>query len=170
MILAVALLLAAGAAPLECPPGAERRGAPPPEDHAVWCELTGLDGSPLRHGPARTFYDDGTPWLEERYLDGQRDGHAVEYHRGGGKAREGSWVHGGKIGTWTIWFPDGTVEEESTWKDGVMNGPFLQRWPGGALRTTGRYCLGVQCGVWRSFDERGKEIGSIEYGEQRAEP
>jgi antitoxin component YwqK of YwqJK toxin-antitoxin module len=166
----LALLLAAGFSPVRCPPGAAHRGGPPPDDALEWCEIQGEDGKPRREGPARTFYDDGTPWIEEHYRDGLRDGHYVEHHRGGGKAREGDWVKDRKVGTWTIWSPDGKVEEESTWKDGVLHGPFVSRWPTGALRSTGRFCRGVQCGVWITYDEQGKEIGRIEYEEQHAQP
>ena len=156
--------------PLTCPPGAERRGAAPPEGQAEWCEAAGPDERPRRQGPARTFYDDGTLWLTESYRDGQRDGPSVERHRGGGPAREGSWAQDRKVGRWIVRSPEGRIEEESSWKDGVLHGPFLARWPSGAVRTTGRYCLGAQCGVWKTYDAQGKELGVVEYGEQRETP
>jgi hypothetical protein len=63
---ALAALLAAELAPLACPPGTTRAGAPPPEDLAEWCGKPGLDGVPRREGPARSWYDDGALRLEER--------------------------------------------------------------------------------------------------------
>jgi antitoxin component YwqK of YwqJK toxin-antitoxin module len=163
---ALAALLAAELAPLACPPGTTRAGAPPPEDLAEWCGKPGLDGVPRREGPARSWYDDGALRLEERWRDGERDGPFVEYHRNGRKAREGAWVNGRKDGPWTIWFESGGLEETSTWRAGVAVGAFVAYHRSGAKRTEGRYCGGPQCGIWRTFDEAGRQLGSVRYEEQ----
>jgi antitoxin component YwqK of YwqJK toxin-antitoxin module len=167
---ALALLLAVQVAPLACPPGAERRGAAPPEGYEEWCEAKDPEGRPWRHGPARTYYDDGGRWTEVSFREGKRDGPFAEYHRGGRKAREGAYARDERDGRWTIWSPTGAVEEESSWRRGVQDGPFAAYWPSGEVRTTGRHCGGAQCGRWRTFDESGRELGSVEYGELRDAP
>ncbi len=165
----VALALAA-APPLECPAGAVRRGAPPPDDLAEWCEREDPLGRARRDGPARTWYDDGGLWLEERWKDGDRDGPSVERHRNGRKAREGAFAAGRKTGRWTTWLESGAVAEEATWRDGLLHGPFTTWHANGAKRAEGRYCGGVQCGVWRTWDEAGRELGAVEYGEASLVP
>lgn len=170
--LVAALTLAAGPAPsaLRCPPGAELRGEAPPDGLEQWCEAPDPAGRPRREGPARTWYDGGAPRTEESFREGERHGPFVEYHRNGRKAREGAHDRGRKSGRWTIWFESGQVEEESAWRGGVPDGPFASFWPGGARRTTGRHCGGAQCGRWVTFDERGRELGAVDYGEQSDRP
>jgi antitoxin component YwqK of YwqJK toxin-antitoxin module len=169
-VTALLALLALAAGPVQCPPGAEARGAAPPEGFEAWCEARDLAGRARREGPARTWYDDGAPWVQESFHDGERDGPYVERHRNGAVAREGAYRRGRKHGTWTIRSESGASLEESTFRDGVPDGPFRAWWPGGALRTEGRHCGGAQCGLWRTFDESGREVGRVEYGEQRFVP
>jgi antitoxin component YwqK of YwqJK toxin-antitoxin module len=169
--LAAALLLAGGILPpLACPAGAERRGGAPPEAFEEWCEAKDAAGRPVRHGPARTWYDDGRLWTEASFRDGLRDGPFVEWHRSGAKAREGAYAADAKVGAWVVSGESGGVEEESEWRDGAPHGRFVSYWPGGGKRTEGRHCLGAQCGTWRTWDASGREMGSVEYGEQRLAP
>jgi antitoxin component YwqK of YwqJK toxin-antitoxin module len=169
--LVLAALLAAGArAPLECPKGAERRGAAPPEGFEEWCEGKDVAGQPRREGPARIYYDDGGLWIDERWHEGKRDGPFRELHRGGGKAREGAFTAGLKTGRWVTYRESGLVEEDGDWKDGVPHGRFVSYWATGKKRAEGRHCGGVQCGTWKSYDDAGTEIGSVDYGEQKLEP
>jgi len=169
-VIALLAALALAAPPLVCPPGAERRGAVPPEGYEEWCEAKDPAGGPLREGPARIYYDDGGLWVEETYRQGWRDGPVVEWHRNGRKASEGSRARGEKSGRWTIWYASGAVEEESEWREGVRHGAFAASWPNGKKRTVGRHCGGAQCGTWKTFDESGRELGSVDYGEHRLTP
>lgn len=164
------LALALSAAPPECPAGTTLAGGAPPEQYEAHCEKLGLDGRARREGPARTWYDDGGVWMDERYAEGERDGPFVEYHRNGRKAREGAYAAGRKVGRWTVWSEAGVVLEVSGWRAGVPDGAFVSYWPNGVKRVEGRHCGGPQCGVWRTFDEDGHEIGAVEYGEQAATP
>jgi antitoxin component YwqK of YwqJK toxin-antitoxin module len=163
-----ALLLLAG--PVECPPGAERRGAAPPEGFAQWCEIRDLHGKPLRQGPSRTWYDDGGVWIEESWRDGDRDGPFLERYRNGRPAREGAYRAGRRHGRWTLWHENGRRAEETGFRDGAPDGPFAAWYPSGGRKTEGRHCGGPQCGRWRTFDESGRELGTVDYGEQRAVP
>lgn len=163
-------LAAAASEPVACPRGTERRGDAPPDGFEQWCEGKDASGHGLREGPARVWYDDGGVWIERSFKAGEPDGAYVERHRNGKRAREGAYVRGRKIGTWRLWFESGQLEEETEWRDGSAHGGHTQYWPTGALRTQGRYCGGAQCGRWRSFDPTGKQVGEIEYGEQRLTP
>ena len=165
----LALLLAA--APLDCPPGTALAGGGPPELFEAWC-LGRPDayGRPRRHGPARSWYDDGALRVEERWVEGRRDGTFVEYHRNGKQARRGSYAGDDKVGTWTIWYEEGGLEERSDFLRNVPHGPFTAWHRNGQKRLEGRHCLGAQCGPWTSYDEQGRKIGQVEFGEQRSAP
>ncbi|HTN52038.1 MAG TPA: hypothetical protein VML50_06515 [Anaeromyxobacter sp.] len=163
-------LLLAGTPPLTCPPGHERRGAAPTDGYAQWCEGVDPYGNGWRDGPARTWYDDGAPWIEETWREGERDGPFLELHRNGKKAREGAFVHGRKAGRWRTWYESGELEEDSWFVGGVRQGEFASYFPNGRRRTLGRHCGGAQCGRWRTFSEDGREVGTVDYGEQTATP
>ncbi len=170
MLPALAALLLA-AAPLDCPPGTALRGGAPPEQFEAWCEgRPDAFGHPRRHGPSRTWYDDGGLRTEERWVEGKRDGPFVEYHRNGRKAREGTYRLDDKAGTWTIWYEHGGLEERGEWRRNVPDGAHASWHRGGQRRSQGRYCLGAQCGTWTSWDEAGRELGRMEYGELRPAP
>lgn len=166
----LAVALAADPAPLACPKGTERRGDAPPDGLEQWCEGKDAFGRGRREGPGRIWYDGGAVWVEQSFAEGLLDGPFVERHRNGKLAREGTYARGRKTGTWRIWFESGQLEEQSEWRDGVEHGPFTAYWPTGARRTEGRYCGGAQCGRWRTFGEDGRQLGEIDYGEQRLVP
>lgn len=169
--LAALLLAAPPAPPVECPAGTALRGAAPPDDVEAWCEgRPDAFGRPRRHGPSRTWYEDGTLRTEEHWHEGKRDGRFVEYHRNGRKAREGTYRLDDKVGTWTIWFEDGALEERSEWVANVPHGRAATWHRGGARRSEGRYCMGAQCGTWTTWDERGREQGRVEFGVMSTQP
>ncbi|MCM2332907.1 MAG: hypothetical protein NDI82_03060 [Anaeromyxobacteraceae bacterium] len=145
-----ALLLAA--APLDCPPGATPRGAAPPDDFEAFCEgRPDPYGRPRRHGPARTWYDDGRLRTEAHW-------------------REGTYRADARVGTWTVWYEDGGLEERGEWADDRPHGAAATWHRGGKRRSEGRFCLGVQCGAWTTWDEGGRLLGRAEFGEHRATP
>jgi antitoxin component YwqK of YwqJK toxin-antitoxin module len=75
-----------------------------------------------------------------------------------------------KTGRWTVWRDSGQVEEESEWRDGVPHGRFVAFFANGKRRTEGRHCGGAQCGRWSTYDETGRVVGSVDFGEQRLAP
>jgi antitoxin component YwqK of YwqJK toxin-antitoxin module len=171
MTFLVALALALGTpAPFSCPPGTVHLGAQPMAAFEEWCEAPGPDGRGRREGPARTYYEDGTVWVDSAYHDGLLEGRFVEWYRGGKKAREGAYQGGLRTGSWTFYYEDGTLQEEARFTGGVPDGRFADYWPNGKPRNAGWRCLGAQCGKWSSYDEAGRLIGTVEYGEQRTTP
>jgi antitoxin component YwqK of YwqJK toxin-antitoxin module len=169
-VIALLAALLAAAPPLVCPAEAEHRGGQPMEGFEEWCVVLPPEGKERREGPAVSYYEDGTVWIERRYREGELDGPFRELHRGGRTAREGAYAAGFKTGLWRVWAEDGTLLEESRWERGERHGPFASFWPSGKPRSRGRHCRGIQCGRWVSFDERGAEQGTVDYGEVRGEP
>jgi antitoxin component YwqK of YwqJK toxin-antitoxin module len=170
LLLALALPLPGAAADLACPAGAALAGAAWPEGQEQWCEKPDDAGRPQRHGPQRSWYDDGGPQSASSWKMGRLDGHFVEYHRNGRKAREGDWRDGEKEGRWTVWFEDGKPAEEAGYEKGILHGRFSTFFPGGGKRVEGRYCHGIQCGRWTTWDEGGRELGRMEHEEIRSAP
>jgi len=176
-VIALLLALQLGAPPtvpdppiLACPSGTTLRGAGPPDGVEAWCEGPNEWGRPRRHGPTRTWYDDGGSWLDEAYADGLRDGPFLERHRNGKPARQGTWARGERTGRWTVWYESGQLEEEATWVHDALHGPFTTWYRNGKKKTEGRWCLGIQCGRWMSWDEEGRELGRAEFIEPRGAP
>lgn len=156
---------------LACPAGTVEKGGAPPEQYEAWCEgRPDAYGNPRRHGPSRTWYDDGGPWIELAWFEGKRDGPFVEYHRGGRKAREGTYRLDAKVGTWTVWSEAGTVLERAEWRDDLLHGPFVAFHPNGRKRMEGQNCQGAQCGLWITWDDAGREQGRSTFEVRRATP
>lgn len=164
------LLAAAAGDPPVCPAGTSSAGEPPPAGYEVRCERPDPAGRPRRHGPSRTWYDTGELRSESTWRDGVLHGPFVEYHRGGGRARQGEYQDGEKQGAWTIWFENGNREEEAEFDRGRLHGRFATFWPNGRRRTEGRFCHDVQCGGWTSWSEEGAELGSVVHEEIRGTP
>lgn len=93
-ILAVSLPAAGEEAPEgdvpPCPPGSERRGAPPPEGESVWCE----DAEGRRQGPYLKWRSGGALWVKGQYEDRRQEG----------------W--------WRIWSEEGRLISEREYRGG----------------------------------------------------
>jgi len=174
MLAALSAAAPGGARPaplLDCPAGTTLDGGGPPEQYEAWCAgRPDAAGAPRRHGPRRTWYDDGSPWVDEQWAEGKRDGPFLERHRNGRPARQGTYRAGAKVGRWTVYSESGQPEEACDWEAGAQHGQFTAWYPGGGQRTQGRYCLGAQCGTWITWDESGRELGRMDFGERRAVP
>ena len=68
------------------------------------------------HGPARTFYVDGTPCTKENYLNGQRSGTAESYYIDGKLSIKGDFHKGFKIGVWNYYDQNGTLRKVTEYK------------------------------------------------------
>lgn len=180
LALAAALLLADAppAVPLreevarsfQCPPGAQRMGAVPPEGFEAWCELPDQLPERRRHGLALSWYDDGGLSRMTTSDHGRLDGPYVQWHRNGKPAVAGRYRADQRDGTWTVWFESGQREEQCGYERDVQHGPFATWWPDGKRRVLGQYCRGVQCGAWTTWDEAGRELGEMTFEEIRATP
>lgn len=165
MIALVALALAAGpalpakdAAPLSCPPGTVKKGAPPPEAYDEYCEAKEKDRT-FREGPSRTWWDDGSLKETGYWRDGKRDGHFTLHHLNGRVAREGDYAADLMEGTWTWYFEDDTVELAVEYQHGLRHGRFRENFKDGKPRTVGQYAFDQQVGRWVTYDAEGAVVG-----------
>jgi len=81
----------------ECPSGATRRGAAPPEGSRQWCERTG-QGDGVKHG-----------WFSS-------------WHPNGARAVAGEYYEGLRVGVWTRWYPDGAKRAQAQFDRGLQDG------------------------------------------------
>jgi hypothetical protein len=168
---------------VDCPVGTEPRGAAPPVAFESYC-LRRTDGDPVRHGPYRQWYPDGTVRAEGKLEDGERDGTWTEFFEDGtpkaittfaagvrdGKWRtfhpdgtpegEGSYDGGKKSGLATFWWENGTKKAEGTWKDDVKVGESTNWSADGKLQSRGSYVAGNKHGEWIDVDASGTEVKS----------
>ena len=68
------------------------------------------------------FASNGQKLSEGSWVDGQRDGHWVEYFRSGNKKAEGLYIYGKKTGLWREYDPSGFYTVEKVWEEGHMVG------------------------------------------------
>jgi hypothetical protein len=84
----------------DCPAGAEREGAIPPDGFKEWCEKTGRERG-IKHGWHATFYPNGRPESAGEYRDGLR------------------------VGVWTRWYESGAKRVQAEFKEGLQHGRLI---------------------------------------------
>jgi antitoxin component YwqK of YwqJK toxin-antitoxin module len=103
----------------------------------------------------RTYFSDGSPWSETRFLDGQPDGLWIVWFKNGRKQSEGEYRLGLMRGLWKTWNEDGTLMLEATYERGKLEGAWLERWPNGQSKSRGTYESGQPEGLWTEWYENG---------------
>ena len=78
---------------VECPAGAELKGAAPPAGFEQWCEKGGE-----RHGPSAQWHDSGKPAGLSHFDDGRPAGKTVAWYENGQQLSEGNFQGGGEHG------------------------------------------------------------------------
>jgi antitoxin component YwqK of YwqJK toxin-antitoxin module len=136
-------------------------------------ETTWADG--VETGPARTFYQDGTPELQTTHVEGRPFGRFTQWHPNGKRAfvmwydqglphgwaqywdakgalvAEGTYAEGKKVGTWEAWHPNGVFKESARYRDGRLDGRQLVFTSGGVF-DSGR-CWNRGELVWQTKSE-----------------
>lgn len=174
LLLGLAAVPASGA-DVECPPGTERKGAPPPDGRKVWCQLP--DGT--QQGPSLSYYEDGTrlaeanfeagelhgayrEWfsngqtsLEVRYAHGKKDGVERRFYEDGKKMSEGRYEEGLREGPYHEWHPNEQEALASAYVDGVVHGEAKTWYESGQMRSEGSFEMGDYVGSWVGWYEDG---------------
>ena len=104
-----------------CPEGTSEVSGPRNGGRAWWCETEGKSGR-VRHGPSRSWHDNG--FLES----------------------EGVYDHGRRTGTWTRYWRSGGRQVQAVFRDDVQHG-WMHRWDVyGGFETAVRYADGEPLG------------------------
>jgi hypothetical protein len=91
-----------------CPPETREAGGWQGEARAWWCELDG-QRHPLRHGPSRSWFDNGYLETEGVYDQGLRTGTWTRYWRSGGRRFQAEFRDDGQHGWMHRWDVDGNL-------------------------------------------------------------
>lgn len=141
---------------LDCPTGTKEYGQMPPGGSEMWCAKDGA--TPVRHGPARSWYSDGRPQSAGQYAEGVRTGHWWFWTQEGHVEREGDFLNGAEAGYWTVYRDDGSVSSEGPMKDGGKNGVWVSFDASNGVPQEGLWVDGQKDGVWVEYDAEGKAI------------
>lgn len=137
-------------------------------------------------GTWKWFHLNGLIWIEEEYINGQREGIYTEYDTIGkvivqgeyfdgeetgfwfweiGDTRdEGNFVEGQYDGQWiTIDTETGKTIFEGKYLDGSPNGKHTYYWENGQKRLEGYYVMGIKEGDWVHYTEEGINYLKINY-------
>jgi len=105
--------------PDHCPEGTRERNAPQGKGRAWWCELP-VDGRWVRHGPSRTWHDNGYLESEGVYDHGRRNGTWIRYWRSGGRRVQAQFRDDVQHGWMYRWDVYGKLESTVRYADGEV--------------------------------------------------
>lgn len=136
------------------------------------------------------YYADGTPWREENYLNGKREGPLMEWNDSGKVITKGEYIDGLKEGKWFYQIQD--YREEGVYKSDQKDGPwesyyvenkqvrfagkFVEGFPDGKhsyyyydgkLSEEGKYIMGNKNGKWEYYNPDGTILLVITFKNNR---
>jgi hypothetical protein len=123
------------------------------EDGSLAMEY-GMRGG-VRHGPFRTYWDNGQVSEAATYVDGKEHGVTTQYDAGGELIGSYTMEHGTGL---DLWFDcKGVLSEERSYRDGERHG--YERWWCGDNATVWQeehYRHGAAHGIFRQWTDRGR--------------
>ena len=72
----------------------------------------GFDKDGERHGPWKSWYDNGNVWSESEFSNGKRHGVNTVYYQNGKKRYQGQFDNDEESGNWVFWDELGNVQKE----------------------------------------------------------
>ncbi|MCB9664253.1 MAG: toxin-antitoxin system YwqK family antitoxin [Alphaproteobacteria bacterium] len=142
---------------LGCAPGAREYGAAPPAGFELWCGVPGDTGA-VRHGPSRSWWQDGARRTAGAYDMGRKTGHWFTWHANGNLASEGPYVGDAEDGYWMLYDEDGDLAEEGPMHDGGREGVWSFLDPKTKVWLQGTWVDGQKDGTWTEYDAAGKPL------------
>lgn len=121
------------------------------------------DGSPVIHGPYRSWYENGQLRARGDFVDGIREGAWSYWHSNGQLSGEGALRNDRADGPWTYWHDNGQKAKEQHWKVGLAHGPYRSWFQDGQQAEEGHFVDGQPHGVFRAWDPEGNPLGSTTY-------
>lgn len=70
---------------------------------------------------------------------------------------------GRRHGIWYFYSENGAMLSMTEFRHGKKNGVSLHKYPSGVVQYTGEYENDRQVGIWKTFDEKGNLMDSIDY-------
>jgi len=100
---------------------------------------------------------------EERYVNGVKNGKAIDYYPNGVIARQTFFVNGLETGVRTDYYASGDKKTEVKMFTGKFHGAFNSYWENGNLDQSGTYQHNLREGTWLFYSENGRSNWTIEY-------
>lgn len=151
----VASTPAQAARTLDCPPGTEEAGAPPPEAFELYCFREDIRSRRIKHGPYRRWHDVDTLAESGTFYEGKRHGRWTEVNPSGATVLEAQYVEGEADGPWTAYHPSGARSEVGEYRMGQREGHWQFFDNHERLQREGTYVDGVEDGLWVFYGPSG---------------
>ncbi len=112
------------------------------------------NGTRVRHGPEREWYDDGGLRWEREFSDGEPFGRWTSWHPNGQKASEATFGSD-ELTDMAWWHDNGQVSTRGQARDGAREGPWTSWYSDGTKRWEGGYRANLREGSWTFWNEDG---------------
>lgn len=105
--------------------------------------------------------------VEKEELTEIKDGTFTQYYPGGKKVKfQGQQDSEGlRHGIWYFYDERGNQISMTDYKHGKKHGVSMKKFPNGSIHYTGEYENDVQVGIWKTYDNQGELVDSINYTE-----
>ncbi len=115
-------------------------------------------GWEVRHGFHKTWRENGTPIVEEEFVDGKLNGIYRSWWHDNGKIQEqGQYENGEKTGLWKNWNPEGILTHEREYLNGRLHGKCNEyEYTTGKIEKQGQYEQDMEVGVWKRYHLSGQ--------------
>jgi antitoxin component YwqK of YwqJK toxin-antitoxin module len=95
-----------------------------------------------KNGAVSLFYPNGVIKEKSFYLDGRRNGECQSFYE------------------------SGKLQSDDFFKEGLTDGPTVTYFENGQKRYAGTFTMGKPSGTWNFWDEKGKLVKTVNYGEK----
>lgn len=136
-----------------CPAGTQKIGGAPQDEY---CEKLSSGLKPVRHGPFRSYFRDGSKRIDGTFNLGEPDGTFIIYHRDGKVKDKATYVNGKLYGEHISYFKSGEMEVREIFQDGKLNGHKESYFENGSPRFDGGFKDGAANGIFVLFYDNGK--------------
>jgi antitoxin component YwqK of YwqJK toxin-antitoxin module len=99
-----------------------------------------LRGAEIKHGPHKTYFENGSPRSVAHYKNGKLTGAFEGWHANGQKEVQGAYEDGVQQGQWSWWHPNGMRRSLVVYHQGSAQGEVLA-WNDGGKRVQGNEAL-----------------------------
>ena len=151
------------------------------------CYIQKEDGTPMLHGKASywyengqlkseavydsgapsgtiiAYYDDGNKMSETSYKNGKKDGEDIVYFKNGNKKKSTIYLASRRSGTCQEWFENGKLKEVNEYKDNALHGTTIVYYSNGKKRREINYQDGQLHGLKTEWNKRGRKVAQAKY-------
>ncbi len=109
-----------------------------------------LNDEGQKHGPYRTYYDNGKDKIKGTYKNNEKDGVWEEFYKNKQLKRHREYKNNKKDGVWEKYDKNRKIEERDPYKNGKKDG-FYERFSNGEIVERGTYKNNKKDGVWEEY-------------------